>query len=77
MKKKPHQKQSEIKSLFSEYRRNHVPLNKYSAFDDYEIKKVNNGYQLNIHREREADETHLFESKTQLDNYLKTIANNS
>ena len=77
MKKKPHQKQSEINSLFSEYRNEHSPLNNYSAFDDYEIKKIENGFQLNIHNERSADKTHFFESRALLDNYLKTIKNNS
>lgn len=74
MKKKPHQKQSVIKKVFSDFReRLYTPKNQ--LYDvQYEIKKHKKGYTVIIHRERGANQTLQFEDKEQLDAYLQSIA---
>ncbi|MEO1437456.1 MAG: hypothetical protein AAFV80_18080 [Bacteroidota bacterium] len=73
MKKKPHQKESELNKVFSEFReRLHESTN---PGDDrrYEVKKTKDGYTVIIHRERGANETIHFDSKAAVDAYLKGI----
>lgn len=73
MKKKPHQKQSAIKSVFSEFRNRLYKQDKHLNGNNYEVKKNQNGYTLVIHKERGANEELYFESKTLLNNYLETL----
>ena len=73
MKKKPHQRQSVINKLFSDFRKSlHKPGNP-SDTNHYEVKKTKNGYSVTIHTERGANQSLHFENKKQLDEYLKGL----
>ena len=74
MKKKPHQQQSAIKKVFSDFRsRLHEP-DKQANGIQYEIRKKKEGYQLIIHKERAADQHLHFDTKAQLDEYLAALS---
>ena len=73
MRKKPHQKKSVIKKVFSDFReRLYTPNNPQNGIE-YEIVKNKNGYSVIIHNERGANQKLHFKDKQQLDDYLKSI----
>ncbi|MEL7530679.1 MAG: hypothetical protein AAFN10_05195 [Bacteroidota bacterium] len=73
MKKKPHQNQSVIKKVFSDFRaRLHEPAKQLNG-EQYEVQKTKRGYTVIIHRERGADQRLDFENKQQLEEYLDSL----
>lgn len=74
MKKKPHQRQSAINNVFSDFRARLYEPNQSSGDERYEVIKHKNGYTVRIHRERGANEDLAFETKQALDAYLKSLS---
>ena len=71
MKKKPHQTQSAIDKVFSDFRsRLHKPTSQPSDVQ-YEVKKHKKGFTVVIHRERGANQTLHFETRKEVDTFLK------
>lgn len=73
MKKKPHQKQSVIKTVFSDFRSRLYKQDKHLSGHNYEIKPTATGFTLVIHKERGINEELHFENKAQLNTYLKRL----
>lgn len=57
MKKKPHQRQSVIKMVFSDFRKRVHNYEKGPNNMAYEIQKTKDGYTVVVHREKGEDET--------------------
>ena len=70
MKKKPHQKQSVLKKVFSDFRKRTYTGN--SNDRHYEVIEEGDGYTVRIHAERGADETYFFSSKKELENFIRS-----
>ena len=72
MKKKPHQRQSTIKKLFSDFRGRLDTSGRQTNGVNYEVKKRKNGFTVVVHRERGANQTLNFDNKQDLDEYMKS-----
>ena len=73
MKKKPHQVESAIKKVFSDFRsRLHTSHNQGNDVH-YEVKEEKNGYTVVIHRERGMNQNLHFKTKKELNAFLKSL----
>lgn len=73
MKKKPHQRQSEINKVFSDFRnRLHKPKRQENGVQ-YEVIKLKDGYTVKVHRERGADNVFHFKTRTEVNAFLDKI----
>ncbi|VXB05343.1 hypothetical protein FLAVO9AF_100100 [Flavobacterium sp. 9AF] len=73
MKKKPHQKQSVIQTIFSNFRKRLILPKNHNDFAHYEIKKQDKGYSIIIYNERDSNRELFFNSKEELDRFIKTL----
>lgn len=67
-KKKPHQRKGGIENYYEE---NKPEFIERTNFGWIEIRNIKSGYQLDIIRERGIDQKLFFDSREDLDNYVK------
>ncbi|MCI4671883.1 MAG: hypothetical protein MRZ79_27320 [Bacteroidia bacterium] len=74
MKLKPHQKQSVIKKVFADFRKRLYQPDKQDNGVQYEVKKKQKGYEVVVHRERGMNQNLFFDSKKELDEFLRSLS---